>query len=314
MKLKIQVLLILPLAAGFLGAQSRSTSTEELIKTGISFYSEGKFSEAAHILELAGANPEALYWLSLSELSAGNFSASLGHLETLEKNLPPSTWNEEVPYHKGRCLYYLGRYEEALVSLKNYESQLSDSDPRKASALYWQGESHLALGRLDAAENVFAEIVEKYPNSTKYESSYYRLTIINQKKREVELLALLKWTHEESLRTMENYQEREKNYELSIAAYQKRISELLAAEGEGAAYPESTSEYYNDRLSAANRRIAELEASLAQVNADLISLRGGDTEIMSLSEAEREIAIRDLIKSAEELSDILMKMLNEAER
>jgi tetratricopeptide (TPR) repeat protein len=145
-------------------------SNEELIKTGISFYGEGKYSEAASILSVAEPSPEALYWLSLSELSSGNFNKALLQLEKLEKADPGGRWSAEVPYHRGRCFYYLGRNEEALASLKNFTEKLSDSDPRKGAAFYWQGESLMALGQFDAASNAFSLVVEKYPESTKYEA------------------------------------------------------------------------------------------------------------------------------------------------
>ncbi|MDR0877922.1 MAG: hypothetical protein LBN21_07700, partial [Treponema sp.] len=51
--------------------------------------------------------------------------------------------------------------------------------------------------------------------------------LVNQKKIEIELLALLKWSHEESLKTQEEYQKREKSYDQALIAYQKRIADML---------------------------------------------------------------------------------------
>ena len=319
MTLKKPILYFLLYMAGFsvIYAQGRPTSQEELIKMGVSFYSEGKFTEATGILQLAGSSSEALYWLSLAELSSGNFDKSLTHLEALEKNASNDRWSAEVPYHRGRCFYYLGRHEEALVSMQGFTASLPDSDPRKASAYYWQGESLLALGRLDNAADAFSTVIERFPDSAKYEASYYRLNIINQKKIETELLAILKWSHEESLKSMEEYQEREKNYEQAIAAYQKRISELLAASGGaavlGSASAES-SEYYQQRINASDQRIAELEASLSEANAALIILRGeGVTELRPLDDAERILKLEELRAAAIELRDILNQRLVEVD-
>lgn len=318
MTLKKSSLIFLFIMAGFSVAfsQGRSTSQEELIKTGVSFYSEGKFNEAASILQLAKSSPEALYWLSLAELSSGNFDNSLVHLETLEKTDPNGHWSAEVPYHRGRCFYYLNRHEEALASLQGFTSSLSDSDPRKASAWYWQGESFLALGKLDNAADAFSTVVENYPNSSKYEASYYRLSIINQKKIEAELLAILKWSHEESLKSMEEYQTREKNYEQAIAGYQKRLSELLAASGEDALFSSTTTVTSASEESAVSslQSIGELEANIEKTDTVMIIPRGEDvTELRHLDDEERAIKLRELKAAALELSNILNRKLNEVE-
>lgn len=319
MMLKKPLLGMLLLAAGLtvVCAQGRPTTQEELIKTGVSFYSEGKFTEAISILQLAASSPEALYWLSLAELSSGNFDKSLLHLENLEKIDKGGRWGADVPYHRGRCFYYLGRHEEAIASLQSFSAALSDSDPRMASSYYWQGESLLAMGQFDKAANAFSAIVEKYPNSSKYEAAYYRLNIINQKKVEAELLAILKWSHEESLKSMEEYQEREKNYELAIASYQKRLGELFAISGETAAQNSSSAEssvYYQQRILSSDQRIAELEASLAEANAALFMLRGENAaDLKPLDNTERNTRAEQLKNAALELSENLRRKLDEVE-
>ena len=50
--------------------------------------------------------------------------------------------------------------------------------------------------------------------------------MIKQKKIESELLALLQWSHEEALRTSEDYQKTIRTYEYTLNMYQKRIAEL----------------------------------------------------------------------------------------
>lgn len=315
------VMVLFASAIGFVPAQGRPTSQEELIKTGVSFYSEGKFTEAAGIFQIAAPSAEALYWLSLSELSLGNFEKSLSCLDRLEKADNSGIWSEEVNYHRGRCYYYLGRHEQAINCLTAFSGKLPDSDPRKPSAYYWQGESLLALGKLDSAATAFSNVVENYPGSSKYEAAYYRLNIINQKRIEAELLAILKWSHEESLKTMEEYQSREKNYEAAIASYQRRINELLAASGEANALNKELSvlsaesaDFYLSRIVAADQKIAELEESLAEANAALIILRGENSkELLPLDSKERGIKLEELKNLALELTDILTTKLEEVQ-
>ena len=71
-------------------------------------------------------------------------------------------------------------------------------------------------------------VIEDYPSSPKREAAAYRLEIIEQRKREEELLQLLKVTHEESLKAAEDYEKKVQRYEQAIISYQKRIMELEA--------------------------------------------------------------------------------------
>jgi TolA-binding protein len=307
---KSLILLIILLCMGFfsLSAQNRPTSPDELLKTGIIFYSEGKFGEALAVLQLIKAPsaeyPEALYWISLAELSRGEYEKALAELSVLEKTDPKGKRSEEIPYHRGRCLFYLGRHEEALVVLKGYADSLDDSDVRKAAAYYWMGESLFALGQLDNAADAFFVVVDQYPASVKYEASSYRLNLINQKKVEAELLAILKWSHEESLKSMAEYQTREKTYDQAIAAYQQQLTEMLAGSG---------SEEDQDQLAAAQVRMAALEASLNEANAALMELRGSGVSVPTqtgpLTDTERALRILELKAAALELSNALNRKL-----
>jgi hypothetical protein len=107
-------------------------------------------------------------------------------------------------------------------------------------------------------------VVEKYPQSAKFEASSYRIALIDQKKIENELLKLLKWSHEESLKTVEEYQRRERTYEQAIIAYQKRIAEMLKDTRL------ADLEQSNGDL---KKQLAETQAQLAKANADLAALQ-----------------------------------------
>jgi TolA-binding protein len=243
------------------------------LQGGIQLYGEGKWREAVIELRRAQAEAssveqraEALYWISLAELSAGEYEASLRDMEELARIAPSSPRQAELPYHKGRACYYLGRYDEAVVLLKDYSDRVGEGeDSRKSAALYWIGECLYALGQLDRARDVFILITEQYPQSAKFEASSYRIDLINQKKVEMELLALLKWSHEESLRTMEEYQRRERSYDQALIAYQKRIAEML--KDTRLADLENANANYRKQLAEAEDRIRVLEAGLAEKSA-----------------------------------------------
>ncbi|MDR2767555.1 MAG: tetratricopeptide repeat protein [Treponema sp.] len=302
----VRYLLFFTVLALPLAAQSRA-EPEELVKTGISLFGEGKFAEAATVLNLAvqdtaAANralgAEALYWKALAELSGGEYEKSLADLDLLAKG---SYRTEEIPYQRGRCYYYMGRYEEGFAILARYAEAEKDG-PRKAAAHYWAGECLLSLGQLDKAADAFSLVVERYPASVKFEAAKYRLDLINQKKVEAELLAILKWSHEESLRTLEEYRRREKTYDEAIRAYQARLGEMIEG-GEG--------------LSAEERgRVTALETDLLEANAALELMRQnpaalGDTGFSApKTDADRTILLLELKAAALELSNTLNKRLN----
>jgi tetratricopeptide (TPR) repeat protein len=110
------------------------------------------------------------------------------------------------------------------------------------NAYFWIGESLYSLGRLEEAERVFARVLRDYPQSYKVEAASYRLSLLEFKKREEELLRLLKWSHEEFLRTVEEYQRREKAYEQALAAYQQRTGGAEQRQAEARALEELKAE------------------------------------------------------------------------
>jgi TolA-binding protein len=252
---------------------SQEADRLSLLQSGINLYGAGRWREA--VIELRRAQAEAadpaergeiLYWVALAELAAGEYDASLRDLEELERAAPQSPRIAEIPYHRGRAFYYLGRYEEALMLLKTFSDGINNDGAanaaRKSSALYWIGECLYSLGQLDKAQETFLVIIQQYPQSAKYEASSYRNALINQKRIEAELLAILKWSHEETLRTVEEYQRRERTYDQAIIAYQKRIAEML--KDTRMADLESANSDYRRQLAEAELRIGQLEARPAE--------------------------------------------------
>ncbi|MDR0586712.1 MAG: tetratricopeptide repeat protein [Treponema sp.] len=265
-----------------------SQSAETALQRGLRLYGEGSFAEAVSELRNVdpGNNdyPDALYWIGLSQLSSGNYRSALETLDTLEALYPGG--KPELPYHRGRILYYLGNYEEALIVLSDYSARENDKT-LKAASLYWAGECLYALGQLDTAETVFAGVVEKYPGSSKYQAALYRMELIKQKKVEAELLSILNWTHEESLRIQEEYQRREKDYDLTIMAYQKRLAEL---QGDTSVSDlELSNEDYRSQITAAEQKISSLESSLREANAALLDQSG---EPPAPSYTDQDMALR----------------------
>jgi TolA-binding protein len=208
-------------------------------QAGISLYgirqwdnAAAAFAEARDAAATDDDRAEAAYWLCVAEDAGGRFESALASLDALSHIPGGAARKAEIPYLRGRSFYGLGRYNEAIPQLKSYADSVpadsADNIARKSAALYWTGECLYALGQFDKAQDVFSLIVQQYPQSVKYEASRYRIDLIDQKKIEVELLDLLNQTHEESLKTIEEYQRRERVYTQTLIAYQKRIAALEA--------------------------------------------------------------------------------------
>ncbi|MDR3146284.1 MAG: tetratricopeptide repeat protein [Treponema sp.] len=263
------LLSILPAANGVpLIAQTQPFVSR--LERGVDLYGAGRWTEAIQELRLVqaeaaniGQRAEALYWMILAELGAGEYRTALRDMGELERLVPGNPRYADIPYYRGRANYHLGNYDEALVTFSEYADRITTDLPgenaRKPTALYWIGECLYSLGQLEDADDIFLLVMEQYPQSAKYEAASYRRTLMNQKKIEAELLAMLKWSHEESLKTIEEYQRRERSYDQAIIAYQKRIADMLR-EGRLAELEAANAEYRR-LLTEAEKRIADLEAA-----------------------------------------------------
>ncbi|MDR0878106.1 MAG: tetratricopeptide repeat protein, partial [Treponema sp.] len=185
-------LFLLTGSAAFAQTRGPASNTQAVshLQAGVNLYRESRWPEAVIELRQAQAaavnaeqRAEALYWISLAELSAQEYEAAVRDMDELVRISPSGQRRAEIPYHKGRALYYLGRYDEAVVLLKDYADHVGEgADSRKSAALYWIGECLFSMGQLDQARSLFTLITEQYPQSAKYEASSYRLALINQKK------------------------------------------------------------------------------------------------------------------------------------
>ncbi len=226
--LTIVVLALLVMSAS-IAAQEPSRQVE--LKEGIELFRQGLYSHAILIMRNIVLDPaesttkgSAYFWLSKSYLATSNLDDAERSLEFYLNNYPDDADYAEGVYQKGRLLYKQAEYESAIQILQSFITRYPQS-PFGPNAYFWIGESLYSLGQLTDSLAVFRKVIQDYPKSYKIEAARYRVSLIEFKKRENELLKLLKWSHEESLKTVETFQLRERTYEQAIAAYQKRIAE-----------------------------------------------------------------------------------------
>ena len=201
------------------------------LRRGIELFANSRYAEALPIFDALYMNPSAgplradgAYWSVMTLLAAGDPAAAEKVIESFISSFPGHDRTAELMYQKARAAFLQKDYERSLRSFQAYMA----ANPRGEflpATVFWSAESLYSLGRLSDAEKLYRTIGEKYPDSIKAEAARYRLSLIQFKYREDELLTLLKWSHEESLRIIEEFQRRERAYEQALEVYQKRYGE-----------------------------------------------------------------------------------------
>jgi len=301
-------LCFLMLAAGVSTAQNTNqTDYLRRIQNGAQLYEVSRWYESAaefrRAQEIAGNIndwSQALYWVILSELAYSDYGSALRDMDALEKAAPNSSFNRDMLYHRGRVYYNQGFFDDALLSFRRFTDVISEEDPeaadRRAAAYFWMGECLYTMGQLDEAESFYSWVITAYPKSPKFEASSFRIDLIRQKKIEVELLALLQWSHEEALRTSEEYQRQIRTYEYTINNYQRRIAELSQRQGNVQANPGET-QAVTPVEPANNSQIRTVDTLPENV------LSQNDTQLQTMDEF--------LLEKAKRLGNEVRQLLNE---
>ena len=194
------------------------------------------------VSQQAVSTDEVWFMLIMSEMYAGEYASAQADCERFSQQFLFSQYAPYIQYQKGRCLYFLHQNENAVLVLSDFCHQNPKHD-LYASALYWIAEAFFAEYNYEAARGLYERIVADFPNDTKAGAARYRIESIDQRGREEKLLYLLKVTGEENLASREEYERRLREYET-----EDRFG-------------------LRQQLSAAERRIMELERELASKTA-----------------------------------------------
>jgi tetratricopeptide (TPR) repeat protein len=307
MKRSAWFLLFLMLFAAFGSPRNAAAQVHRSrLEQGISLYRAGRWADAALELRRSqmeatniGQLAESLYWLSLAEFSLGEYEATLRDISELQRIAPAGLRIDNMLYYKGRSLYHVNRHEEALGVFRIHGALLDRSgintplaQAQKATLAYWIGECLYSLGQQDQAAEFFAQVVNEKPRIEKYEAALYRLSMIQQNKRQAEILGMLDWSYSEYLRVTEEYQQREAAYNKTIAAYQKQVDGILGSAASTVELEAKLTEY-RSLLKDAEERIQNLEAMLEETMAQDIPDTPLDQEdaIQHIRELQEEAEI-----------------------
>jgi TolA-binding protein len=251
------------------------------LASGIALFKSGQFDKAIALFQAVlltstsdAQKSEAILWTAKSSLALNKLDDAAKNIELYLAGYPNAPDRAEALYTKGRVLFLQEEYESSIQVLQGFIAKYPQS-PFVSNAYFWVGECLYNLGKLDEAVTVYRTILRDYPTSFKVEAAQYRIALIDVARREVELSKLLKWSHEDFLRSIADYQRREKTYEQAIEAYQKRLGvnetaqyqltiadlkkQLDAKAGEA--------ENLGARIAALNAQIGELKAQAAEAEA-----------------------------------------------
>ncbi len=303
--------------AALLAFSAQNLSAVDLpgeIKQGIRAYQDGlhaealrRFRSALTDTRLEDFHDDAYFWIGKTYLAGGEYEEATRHLEYFLSTFPDSPLRPEGLYQKGRLLYLQRDFESAIQILYSFIQDYPD-DIYVANAYFWIGESLYSLGHFDEAEKVFRFIDEKYPSSYKIEAARFRLQLIQFKHRENELVKLLKISHEEYLKAVDEFIQREKAYEQALSEYKKRLAVVL-------------SDDLQEELERLNARVKEQELTISKLNEQNRLLRNqtGDaapvleTETTRISPTDTNV-VRELLEMKAEALELKEYYLGLIER
>jgi tetratricopeptide (TPR) repeat protein len=284
MKQSAGFLLFLWFFACLTGIQSGfAQAARTRLDQGITLYRAGQWNDAVQELRRAqreavnpGQQAEAIYWLALTEFALGEYETALRDINETQRIAPAGLRIDDIFFYKGRTLYYLKSYEDALTQFKTYDNILSYQNTpgahvQRSVLAYWMGECYYALGRQDQAMTQFTQVISTRPLGEKHEAAAYRLALIRQTKTQTEILDMLTWSYTEYIRTVEDYQSRLAEAETRIQTLEGSLTDVAKAAGAERNVPDPVPEPVLDSSPDAIQRIRELKAAAEKLRSELVT-------------------------------------------
>lgn len=300
----LPVLLLLLLSAVAVG-QERDPA-RRILEEGLDDFRNGSYEQAMvtfrELLSSPDAAPyraDAYFWIGRSALAAGRLDEAAENLEFFLQNYPEHRFASEARYQRGRLLFLQEDYRQSIRALEDFISRHPDSR-FLPNAYYWIGESLYALGRFDEAAEVFRTVTSEYPESFRAEAADYRLSVIELGRREESLLQLLRWSHQEYLNAIDEFEQRERTYEEALAEYRERLRRLASGD-------------FRAEIDRLSNRVSELEGELAEREREVRDLRqrlSAGTTPVAAPPGAREDRLLDAKARALELKEFYLNQLS----
>ena len=281
-------------------AQTESSGDLHL-RQAINTFAQGQYDEALRlfrniILDSAQADlhGDSYFWIAKSYMALGQYESASKNLEFFLSEYSHHKYYPEGLYQRGRLVFLQGGYEAAVQALEDFANRYPES-PFVANSYFWIGESLYALGHFGDALDIFKIVVDRFPTSFKIEAARYRVSLIELKERERELLKLLKWSHEEYLKALEEFDLKERSYEQAILSYQRRIREYESGDEE------------DPQVKSLQDTVKELQAQIENYK-ELLAASPDITESVSAPSGTQELL--DLKQQALELKSYYLLWLS----
>ena len=290
-------------------AVSAFAQSSSLLDKGIASFAGGRYSESLTYFRdvvidsnLKRYHSDAYFWIAKSYIALRELDNAEENLEFFLMNFPDHKYFQEALYQKGRLMFLQKDYENCILESHNFIERFPNS-PFVANAYFWTAESLYALGRLEEAESLYSHIVYTYPASYKVESANYRLSMIEQKYREESLVELLKLTHEEYLKSIEEFQVREKTYENALDSYQKKLTLIDDGKSPDTGGQSLSLELLDLQTSLRNKdnEIMALKRKIAELEYRLTS---AETRAAEAAESAKVIEVNPEDKAADNETDV----------
>jgi TolA-binding protein len=280
-----KTLVLVPLTIVLLGGIAATQETApgfQILEQGVERFSQGDYRQAMLLFRELLLDPEydryqgdAYFWIAKSALGLSQLEEASRNLEFFLANYPGHPNYEEGRYQRGRLLFLQGDHEAAIQVFSAFVEEFPAS-AYVANAIYWSGESLFALGRFDEAQSLFARVIQEFPRSHRVEAARYRLSLIDLTKRENELLKLLRWSHEEYLQALEEFERQERSLDEAVVAYQQSLARQSPGD-------------FRSEIARLQSVVSELRAEIARKEDEIRQLQfalDGSTPIGGQGEAE----------------------------
>ena len=230
-----KTLLILFLACAYRTTMLPAQSSGQVqLRQAVSTFGQAQYDQSLRLFRniildssLDLYHGDSYFWIAKSYMALRQYENASKNLEFFLSEYPGHLHFPEGLYQRGRLVFLQGEYEGAIQILEGFITEYPNSS-FAANSYYWIGESLYTLGHFDKALKIFDIVVTDFPTSFKVEAAKYRISLIELKERERELLKLLKWSHEEYLGALEEFDRKERSYEQALNAYQRTIREFEA--------------------------------------------------------------------------------------
>ncbi len=229
--MKTTLLTVIFLLAGVCALYAGNLEADRLLGEGLTYFRDSQFQSAVDKFSLIAGSPYlkdyhgiAYFMMGKSYFAMNRFKEAAGHIEYYLANFKDHSYYSEAYYLKGSILFKQGDMDNAILVSEDFIARYPGSQ-FVPNAYFLIGECLYNKGQLDRAAEFYRVIMNRYSSSAKIEAAQYRSSLIGFKKREGELLKLLKWSYEDSLQAIEEFKRRESTYAQAIGAYQKKIAE-----------------------------------------------------------------------------------------